>query len=70
MLLNLQQFASLAVGVQYFRRQKLWYNVRGKKAFPVTADNSVNFHIKGKYDVDEKLLEVGNYSKFLRSTHE
>lgn len=51
------QRASLAVGVQYFRRQKLWYTVRGKKAFPVTADNLVNFHIKGKYDVDEKLLE-------------
>lgn len=51
------QHASLAVGVQYYRRQKLWYTVRGKKAFPVTADESVNFHIKGKYDVDEKLLE-------------
>ncbi|MCD9646134.1 hypothetical protein HAX54_035702 [Datura stramonium] len=51
------QYASLAVGVQYYRRQKLWYNVRGKKTFPVTEDNSVNFHIKGKYNVDEKLLE-------------
>lgn len=51
------QYASLAVGVQYYRRQKLWYNVRGKKAYPVTADNSVNFHIKGKFYVDEKLLE-------------
>ncbi|KAJ8538209.1 hypothetical protein K7X08_014749 [Anisodus acutangulus] len=52
-----EQYASLAVGVQYYRRQKLWYNVRGKIAFPVTADESVNFHIKGKYDVDEKILE-------------
>ncbi|XP_027772514.1 outer envelope pore protein 21B, chloroplastic isoform X1 [Solanum pennellii] len=51
------QYASLAVGVQYYRRQKLWYTVRGKKEFPVTANNSVNFHIKGKYGVDEKLLE-------------
>ncbi|XP_055835537.1 outer envelope pore protein 21B, chloroplastic-like [Solanum dulcamara] len=51
------QYASLAVGVQYYGRRKLWYNVRGKKAFPVTTDDSVNFHIKGKYDVDEKLLE-------------
>lgn len=70
MLLYLQQYASLGVGVQYYRRQKLWYTVRGKKEFPVTANNSVNFHIKGKYDVDEKLLEVGNYSKCVRSIHE
>ncbi|KAK4351770.1 hypothetical protein RND71_027288 [Anisodus tanguticus] len=57
-LLNKGKPVRLAVGVQYYRRQKLWYNVRGKKAFPVTADESVNFHIKGKYDVDEKILEV------------
>ena len=52
------QYASLAVGVQYYRRQKLWYNVRGKKAFPVTEDEqSLHFHIEGKYEVDEKLVE-------------
>ncbi|KAJ8538210.1 hypothetical protein K7X08_014750 [Anisodus acutangulus] len=52
-----KQHASLTVGMQYYRRQKLWYNVRGKKAFPVTANESVNFQIKGKYDVDENIPE-------------
>lgn len=36
----------------------------------MTADESVNFHIKGKYDVDEKLLEVGNHTKSVRPIHE
>ncbi|KAL2522071.1 Outer envelope pore protein 21B [Forsythia ovata] len=49
--------ASVDVGVQYTRHEKLRYSVRGKKAFPVTADGLINFNIKGRFNIDKELRE-------------
>ncbi|KAA8537381.1 hypothetical protein F0562_026932 [Nyssa sinensis] len=49
--------ASLGVGLQYDRHEKLRYSVRGKKAFPVTPDGLLSFNIKGRCDVDKELRE-------------
>lgn len=50
--------ASVGVGFQYDRREKLRYTARGKKAFPVTADESVNFIIKGRTEADTKFKQT------------
>ncbi|KAG6434880.1 hypothetical protein SASPL_106524 [Salvia splendens] len=49
--------ASLGVGLRYNKRDKLHYHVRGKKAFPVTADKLFNFHVKGRCNIDEELKQ-------------
>ncbi|KAF7140251.1 hypothetical protein RHSIM_Rhsim06G0004200 [Rhododendron simsii] len=49
--------ASLGVGVQYNRREKLRYNVRAKKSIPVTTNGVVLFNIKGRVDVDKEFTE-------------
>lgn len=49
--------ASLGVGVQYDRREKLRYNVRGKKSIPVTTNGAVLFNIKGRFDVDKEFKQ-------------
>ncbi|CAI9115278.1 OLC1v1016135C1 [Oldenlandia corymbosa var. corymbosa] len=49
--------ASVGVGVQYTRKDKIHYSVRGKKEFPVTTDGFFNFHIKGRYDVDQEFRQ-------------
>lgn len=46
------------MGVQYNRRDKLHYHVRGKQTFPVTADRLFNFSFKGRCDIDEELKRV------------
>ncbi|KAB1225832.1 Outer envelope pore protein 21, chloroplastic [Morella rubra] len=46
--------ASLGVGVQYDKREMLWYTVRGKKSFPVTTNGLLSFNIKGRCDVDKE----------------
>ncbi|KAL6578376.1 hypothetical protein OROMI_010704 [Orobanche minor] len=50
--------ASLGVGVQYNRRDKVHYHLRGKKTFPVTADGLFDFKIKGHCNIDEELKKV------------
>lgn len=60
---NLQLSVSLGVGMEYDRRQKLSYNVRGKRAFPVTTDGFLNFHVKGRCDTDQEFKQVGIYMK-------
>lgn len=47
-------FTSLGVGMRYDKRDKVRYTLRGKKSFLVTNDDSVNFVIKGRYDVDQE----------------
>ncbi|KAF7829460.1 outer envelope pore protein 21, chloroplastic-like [Senna tora] len=49
--------ATLGVGLQYDKYEKLWYSVRGKKAFPVTNDGLLTFNIKGRSDVDKEFKE-------------
>ncbi|KAL8523792.1 hypothetical protein ACS0TY_013676 [Phlomoides rotata] len=54
--------ASLGVGVQYNRHNKVHnqvhYNVRGKKTFPVTADESLTFNVKGRCNIDEEFKKI------------
>ncbi|KAK8678306.1 hypothetical protein V6N13_143811 [Hibiscus sabdariffa] len=45
---------SLGVGLRYDKRDKVRYTLRGKKSFRVTNDDSVNFVVKGRYDVDQE----------------
>ncbi|KAF5455602.1 outer envelope pore protein 21, chloroplastic-like [Juglans microcarpa x Juglans regia] len=49
--------ASLGVGLQYTKREKLRYSVRGKKSFPVTTNGLLSFNIKGRCDVDNEFKE-------------
>ncbi|KAL7261567.1 hypothetical protein ACSBR1_000080 [Camellia fascicularis] len=49
--------ASLGVGLQYDRKEKLRYSVRGKKSFPVTPNGLLRFNIKGQCDVDKEFKE-------------
>lgn len=56
---HLQLSASLGLGVQYDKREKLRYVVRGKKAFPVTTNGLVNFHVKGRCDIGKDFIQVG-----------
>lgn len=53
-----QLSASLGLGVQYDKWQKLRYVVRGKKEFPVTADGMVKFHVKGRCDIGKDFIQV------------
>ncbi|KAF5955987.1 hypothetical protein HYC85_008843 [Camellia sinensis] len=48
---------SLGVGLQYDRKEKLRYSVRGKKSFPVTPNGLLRFNIKGRCDVDKEFKE-------------
>ncbi|KAK4484003.1 hypothetical protein RD792_011216 [Penstemon davidsonii] len=50
--------ANIGVGVQYNRNEKLNYNIRAKKSFPVTADGVVSFNVKGRCYADEDFKEV------------
>ncbi|KAH9624922.1 hypothetical protein KSS87_004198 [Heliosperma pusillum] len=52
-----QLAASLGLGVQYDKREKLGYVVRGKLGFPVLSDDSVRFNVKGRCDVDKDLKQ-------------
>ncbi|KAL4297104.1 hypothetical protein GQ457_12G014940 [Hibiscus cannabinus] len=45
---------SLGVGLRYDKRDKVRYTLRGKKSFCVTNDDSMNFVVKGRYDVDQE----------------
>ncbi|KAL9238078.1 hypothetical protein vseg_012552 [Gypsophila vaccaria] len=49
--------ASLGLGVQYDKREKLGYVIRGKLGFPVLSDESVRFHVKGRSNVDKDLKQ-------------
>ncbi|XP_015884119.1 outer envelope pore protein 21B, chloroplastic [Ziziphus jujuba] len=49
--------ASLGVGLRYDKHEKLRYNIRGKKSFPVTTDGQLSFNIKGQCDADKELRE-------------
>lgn len=49
--------ASLGVGLQYDKHEKLRYSVRGKKTFPVTTDGLLSFNVKGQCDVDKEFRE-------------
>ncbi|KAM7258163.1 hypothetical protein ACFE04_013904 [Oxalis oulophora] len=50
-------FASLGVGAQYDKHEKLRYFVRGKKSFPVSNNGLVNFNVKGRCVVDKEFRE-------------
>lgn len=50
--------ASVGVGVQYNRRDKVHYHVRGKKTFPVTSDGLFNFNVKGRCNINEELKQI------------
>lgn len=45
--------------MQYDKRDKLRYTIRGKKAFPVTTNGLFSFIVKGRYDLDKDFREVG-----------
>ncbi|OAY50806.2 hypothetical protein MANES_05G125900v8, partial [Manihot esculenta] len=47
--------ASLAVGLQYDKHEKLTYRMRAKKAFHVTNDGLLSFKIKGWCNIDKDL---------------
>ncbi|KAH9602652.1 hypothetical protein KSS87_012230 [Heliosperma pusillum] len=53
-----QLAASLVLRVQYDKREKLGYVVRGKLGFPVLSDDSVRFNVKGRCDIDKDLKQV------------
>ncbi|PIN14675.1 hypothetical protein CDL12_12694 [Handroanthus impetiginosus] len=53
--------ANFGVGVQYNRHEKFHYNLRAKKAFPVTADGLLSFNVKDRCDVDEEFRKT-NYT--------
>ncbi|KAL0361883.1 UNVERIFIED_CONTAM: Outer envelope pore protein 21, chloroplastic [Sesamum radiatum] len=53
--------ASLGVGVQYTRHEKVHYTVRGKTTYPVTADGLLSFNAKGRCHIDEEFREI-NYT--------
>ncbi|KAK6160858.1 hypothetical protein DH2020_004239 [Rehmannia glutinosa] len=50
--------ASIGVGVQYNRHDKVHYNIRAKKAFPVTSDGLLSFNVKGRCYSDEEFKEI------------
>ncbi|CAA6655835.1 unnamed protein product [Spirodela intermedia] len=52
-----QASASMGVGCQYNGDKELSYNIRGKKAFPVTSNGLVNLNVKGRCDVDKEFRE-------------
>ena len=60
----LQLLSSLGVGLHYDKRDKVRYTVRGKKSFLVTNNGLVNFVVKGRYDVDQEFMGVGDTFKF------
>ncbi|GMN34708.1 hypothetical protein TIFTF001_004840 [Ficus carica] len=49
--------ASLGVGIQYNKREKLRYVIRGKKSFPVTTNGQLSFNIKGRCDIDKDIKQ-------------
>ncbi|KAF3446922.1 hypothetical protein FNV43_RR12102 [Rhamnella rubrinervis] len=49
--------ASLGIGLQYDKHEKLRFSIRGKKSFPVTTDGRLNFNIKGHTNTDKELRE-------------
>lgn len=57
--ISFQLSASLGVGLQYDRQEKLQYIMRGKKAFAVSENGLVNFHIKGQCNADKEFRQVG-----------
>ncbi|XP_031270279.1 outer envelope pore protein 21, chloroplastic isoform X2 [Pistacia vera] len=54
---RLQLSASLGVGLQYTKHEKLRYFVRAKKGFPVTSNGLLSFNIKGRCDVDKEFKQ-------------
>lgn len=50
-------FGSLGVGLLYHRKEKIRYNVRAKLRYPVTKDEKINFHVKGRCDVDQEFKQ-------------
>lgn len=55
------------MGVQYNRNKKLHFNLRGKKEYPVTANELLTFNIKARCAADEEFREV---SSFAHPTHD
>lgn len=53
-----QLSASLGVGLQYTKHEKLRYFLRAKKGFPATSDGLLSFNIKGRFDVDKEFKQV------------
>ncbi|XP_050207562.1 outer envelope pore protein 21B, chloroplastic-like [Mercurialis annua] len=49
--------ASLGVGVQYDKRDKLNYRIRGKKAFPITSNALLTLNLKGWCNIDKDFKE-------------
>ncbi|XP_044510248.1 outer envelope pore protein 21, chloroplastic-like [Mangifera indica] len=49
--------ASLGVGLQYTKHEKLRYFLRAKKGFPATSDGLLSFNIKGRFDVDKEFKQ-------------
>nr|GMC81688.1 outer envelope pore protein 21, chloroplastic-like [Ipomoea batatas]GMD85810.1 outer envelope pore protein 21, chloroplastic-like [Ipomoea batatas] len=49
--------STLGVGLQYDRKEKLRYTVRGKKYFRVSSYGHSNFQIKGRCDVDQEFQQ-------------
>ncbi|KAJ6680874.1 OUTER ENVELOPE PORE PROTEIN 21B CHLOROPLASTIC [Salix koriyanagi] len=49
--------ASLGVGLQYDKHEKVRYFVRGKKGFPVTNDGLISFNVKGRCDADKEFKQ-------------
>ncbi|KAI7742852.1 hypothetical protein M8C21_027865 [Ambrosia artemisiifolia] len=49
--------AKLGAGLQYDRRDKLHYTMHGKKSFPLTPDQFVNFVVKGRCDLDKEFKQ-------------
>ncbi|GAB4833037.1 hypothetical protein Ancab_007061 [Ancistrocladus abbreviatus] len=49
--------ASLGLGLQYNKNDKLRYSVRGKAAVPMSSNGLLNIVIKGRCDVDNEFKE-------------
>ncbi|XP_024970150.1 outer envelope pore protein 21B, chloroplastic-like [Cynara cardunculus var. scolymus] len=49
--------ATVGVGLQYDRREKLHYTMRGKKSFSLTPDRFASFVVKGRCDLDKEFKQ-------------
>ncbi|WOL13399.1 outer envelope pore protein 21B, chloroplastic [Canna indica] len=49
--------ASVGAGIQVNKDEKPTYNIRGKKAIPMTANGEMGINLKGRYYIDKDFKE-------------
>ncbi|KAF3791257.1 Outer envelope pore protein 21B [Nymphaea thermarum] len=56
--------SSLGIGVRHDRKEKLMYDIQGKKAFPISPSASLTLDTKGKWTFDKDFIEKRRKGKF------